>query len=89
MLCSVIPIQYRISHHFAQHGWSLRRVSPLATLLYLETNDVLRFGNFIGEAEESEEDSQHGVDAGDYVYDDDPEEAPDVTGQELMEIDGL
>ncbi|KAG9232424.1 116 kda u5 small nuclear ribonucleoprotein-like protein component [Amylocarpus encephaloides] len=45
------------------------------------------FGNFIGEAEESEDDSQPGVDAGAYVYDDDPEEAPEVTGQELMEID--
>lgn len=46
------------------------------------------FGNFIGEAEESEDDSQHGVDAGAYVYDDYPEEAPEATGQELMEIDG-
>jgi hypothetical protein len=47
-----------------------------------------RFGNFIGEAEESEDESQHGVDAGAYVYDDEPEEAPEATGQELMEIDG-
>ncbi|PSS08817.1 hypothetical protein M430DRAFT_23035 [Amorphotheca resinae ATCC 22711] len=45
------------------------------------------FGNFIGEAEESEDESQHGVDAGAYVYDDEPEEAPEATGQELMEID--
>ncbi|PVH76412.1 116 kda u5 small nuclear ribonucleo protein-like protein component [Cadophora sp. DSE1049] len=46
------------------------------------------FGNFIGEAEESEDDSQHGVDAGAYVYDEDyPEEEPEVTGQELMEVD--
>ncbi|KAH8679876.1 P-loop containing nucleoside triphosphate hydrolase protein [Tricladium varicosporioides] len=45
------------------------------------------FGNFIGEAEESEDDSQHGIDAGAYVYDDYPEEAPESTGQELMEID--
>lgn len=51
---------------------------------------VGRFGNFIGEAEESEDDSQHGIDAGAYVYDDYPEEAPEeeVTGQELMEVDG-
>lgn len=50
---------------------------------------MLRFGNFIGEeVEESEDDSQHGVDAGAYVYDDYPEEVPEVTGQELMEIDG-
>jgi U5 small nuclear ribonucleoprotein component len=48
-----------------------------------------RFGNFIGEVEESEDDSQHGVDAGAYVYDEYPEEeAPEATGQELMEIDG-
>ncbi|TVY92081.1 116 kDa U5 small nuclear ribonucleoprotein component [Lachnellula willkommii] len=45
------------------------------------------FGNFIGEAEESEDDSQHGIDAGAYVYDEYPEEAPETTGQELMEID--
>ncbi len=29
-----------------------------------------------------------GIDAGNYVDDDYPEEAPEVTGQELMEIDG-
>ncbi|KAH6656933.1 P-loop containing nucleoside triphosphate hydrolase protein [Truncatella angustata] len=47
------------------------------------------FGNFIGEeAEASEEESEHGVDAGAYVYDDEQSEAaPEVTGQELMEID--
>ncbi|KAK3694610.1 P-loop containing nucleoside triphosphate hydrolase protein [Podospora appendiculata] len=46
------------------------------------------FGNFIGEeAEVSEEESVHGVDAGNYVYDDYPEEAPEAPGQELMEID--
>ncbi|RDW73088.1 putative ribosomal elongation factor EF-2 [Coleophoma cylindrospora] len=45
------------------------------------------FGNFIGEASESEDDSQHGVDAGAYEFDEYPEEAPEVTGQELMEID--
>lgn len=30
-----------------------------------------------------------GVEAGDYVYDDEPDEAPGVTGQELMELDGM
>lgn len=49
---------------------------------------ILRFGNFIGEASESEDDSQHGVDAAAYEFDEDQEEAPEVTGQELMEIDG-
>ncbi|KAI1298532.1 P-loop containing nucleoside triphosphate hydrolase protein [Xylaria venustula] len=47
------------------------------------------FGNFIGEdADASEEESQHGVDAGAYLDDDAyPEEAPERTGQELMEVD--
>ncbi|KAK3393595.1 P-loop containing nucleoside triphosphate hydrolase protein [Podospora didyma] len=46
------------------------------------------FGNFIGEElEASEQESEHGVDVGNYAYDDYPEEAPEVTGQELMEID--
>ncbi|KAI1384123.1 P-loop containing nucleoside triphosphate hydrolase protein [Hypoxylon trugodes] len=46
------------------------------------------FGNFIGEdAEASEEESQHGVDAGAYLDDDYPEEVPEGTGQELMEVD--
>ncbi|RBR25971.1 uncharacterized protein FIESC28_01244 [Fusarium coffeatum] len=44
------------------------------------------FGNFIGEEAESEEGSEVGVEASDYVYDDEPE-APSVTGQELMELD--
>jgi 116 kDa U5 small nuclear ribonucleoprotein component len=49
-----------------------------------------RFGNFIGEVEESEDDSQHGVDAGAYVYDEYPEEeVHETTGQELMEVDGM
>lgn len=48
-----------------------------------------RFGNFIGEAEESEDESQRGVDAGAYVYDEEyPEEEAETTGQELMEVDG-
>ncbi|KAI0107873.1 P-loop containing nucleoside triphosphate hydrolase protein [Nemania sp. FL0031] len=47
------------------------------------------FGNFIGEdADASEEESQHGVDAGAYLDDDDyPETAPETTGHELMEVD--
>ncbi|KAK7745562.1 hypothetical protein SLS53_003062 [Cytospora paraplurivora] len=47
------------------------------------------FGNFIGEeAEASEEESQHGADAGDYVYDDEFADGENAAaGQELMEID--
>ncbi|GAP88711.1 putative elongation factor 2 [Rosellinia necatrix] len=47
------------------------------------------FGNFIGEdADASEEESVHGVDAGAYLDDDDyPEGAPEAAGQELMEVD--
>lgn len=51
-----------------------------------------RFGNFIGEAEESEEESsQNGANAPAFTYDDLQEEepAPDFTGQELMELDGM
>jgi hypothetical protein len=47
-----------------------------------------RFGNFIGEAGESEEESQHGNEASAYVYDEYPEEEAEVTGQELMDLDG-
>jgi U5 small nuclear ribonucleoprotein component len=50
---------------------------------------VRRFGNFIGEEVESDEASEAGVDAGDYVYDDAASEgAAGAQGQELMEIDG-
>ncbi|CAJ2500047.1 Uu.00g029000.m01.CDS01 [Anthostomella pinea] len=46
------------------------------------------FGNFIGEdADASEEESEHGVDASAYLDDEYPEEAPEATGQELMELD--
>ncbi|KAI6782274.1 Pre-mRNA-splicing factor cwf10 [Emericellopsis cladophorae] len=45
------------------------------------------FGNFIGEEVESEEASEVGVDAGDYVYDDASEGAGGAQGQELMELD--
>lgn len=55
-----------------------------------ETNRQRRFGNFIGEeAEASEEESQHGADAGKYVYDDGyADEDQYAAGQELMEVDG-
>lgn len=43
------------------------------------------FGNFIGEDVGSEEASEAGVDAGDYVYDVEPDQS--VTGEELMEVD--
>ncbi|EEY17627.1 116 kDa U5 small nuclear ribonucleoprotein component [Verticillium alfalfae VaMs.102] len=45
------------------------------------------FGNFIGEEAGSEEASEHGANASDYVYGDDASEAPVPTGQELMELD--
>ncbi|KAI3394377.1 hypothetical protein diail_2843 [Diaporthe ilicicola] len=47
------------------------------------------FGNFIGEeADASEDESQHGVDAGNYVYDDEyAEDEQGAAGQELMEVD--
>lgn len=48
-----------------------------------------RFGNFIGEAEESEEESQHeDLGASAYVYEDEPEEDVGTNNQQLMELDG-
>ena len=48
-----------------------------------------RFGNFIGEAEESEDESQHSVKGYDaYVYDDEADEDGAPNDQQLMEIDG-
>lgn len=45
------------------------------------------FGNFIGEEVESEAASEAGVDAGDYVYDNESIHPGGVTGEELMEVD--
>ncbi|KAL8966654.1 MAG: hypothetical protein Q9183_003271 [Haloplaca sp. 2 TL-2023] len=46
------------------------------------------FGNFIGEAEESEEESQQGANGGGYVYDEDDEDEGPPNDQQLMQIDG-
>ncbi|SPQ18329.1 1cb5e390-cb61-4c19-a383-df62b8af22c5 [Thermothielavioides terrestris] len=46
------------------------------------------FGNFIGEeVEASEEESEHGVDVGNYAYDEYPEAAPEAPAEERMDID--
>ncbi len=49
------------------------------------------FGNFIGEeVEASEEESEHGVDVGNYAYGDDyPEAAPADGADEHMDLDGV
>ena len=47
-----------------------------------------RFGNFIGEAGESDEESIQDDQPGAEAYVDFQDEAEEVTGQELMEIDG-
>ena len=48
-----------------------------------------RFGNFIGEAPESEEEDLQNGDAGpSYVYDEESEAADEVNDQQLMEVDG-
>lgn len=48
-----------------------------------------RFGNYIGETGDSEEESQHGdVQAQNYAYDEESEEEQEVNDQQLMEIDG-
>jgi U5 small nuclear ribonucleoprotein component len=47
------------------------------------------FGNFIGEeVEASEEESERGVDVGNYAYDDYAEAAPEAPAEEHMDIDG-
>lgn len=49
-----------------------------------------RFGNYIGEAEESEEESEHGRDHVDaYVDNDAPEDGAEGNDQQLMELDGM
>ncbi|KAL9046304.1 MAG: hypothetical protein Q9206_007112, partial [Seirophora lacunosa] len=45
------------------------------------------FGNFIGEAEESEEESQDGAQGAGYIYDEDEEENGPANDQQLMEVD--
>lgn len=68
----------RIFHPFALQ---LTRTSPNMDDLYDE------FGNYIGEPEESEDDVDAGADNGAQYLDDDEDEQPATTGQELMEID--
>ncbi|KYK57599.1 hypothetical protein DCS_04610 [Drechmeria coniospora] len=45
------------------------------------------FGNFIGEEAASEEASEAGVNAGDYLYDDEADRPDGGAGDELMEVD--
>lgn len=48
------------------------------------------FGNFIGEeVEASEEESEHGVDVGNYAYDEYPEAASEAPAEERMDLDGM
>ena len=52
--------------------------------------DDTRFGNFIGEPEESDEESQHEANGHDtYVFDNESEEDGAPNDQQLMEIDGI
>jgi len=54
----------------------------------LEAN-AIRFGNYIGEPGESDVEEEAADDVKQYMFDDEAEEeAPEVTGQELMELDG-
>ena len=58
------------------------------TEVYVNTSR--RFGNFIGEAEESEDESQQGTNGHDaYVFDDEADEDGVTNDQQLMEIDGM
>jgi hypothetical protein len=62
--------------------------------LFIHTNIKLtfrdRFGNFIGEPEDSDIEQEQDVDANDYLYDqDEQDEAAAVNDQQLMEVDGM
>lgn len=60
----------------------------MISCLFPVANPQDRFGNFIGEEAESDQGSDHGVNAGNYVYDDESVDEHVPSGQELMEIDG-
>ena len=54
----------------------------------LEPN-FCRFGNFIGEPEESDVEEEVADDANQYLYDDEePDADAEVNDQQLMEVDG-
>ena len=89
------PAQYLCSRliaflpHNSNHGRPLRRVCPSSTSSVLFTNAVHRFGNFIGEAEESDDEAQDGAPAGDaYLDDDEADEVAENNDQQLMQLDG-
>jgi len=49
-----------------------------------------RFGNFIGEPEDSDIEQEQDVDANDYLYDqDEQDEGAAANDQQLMEVDGM
>jgi hypothetical protein len=65
-----------------------------ALYLPIQTNNELtlcdRFGNFIGEPEDSDVEQEQDVDANDYLYDqDDQDDAAAANDQQLMEVDGM
>ena len=64
--------------------WALATYVAIFCLLFLLLTICAVSGD---EAKASEEESEHGVDVGNF-YDDDLEEAPAAPGQELMDIDG-
>lgn len=47
-----------------------------------------RFGNYIGEPEESEVEEEVADNVNQYMYDDEADEGPVVNDQQLMEVDG-
>jgi hypothetical protein len=49
---------------------------------------LCRFGNFIGEAEESENESHHAGHDADAYLDVEPAEEAEINDQQLMEVDG-
>ena len=75
----------------AAHQWTTFTTSKAPPGdIHLYANIIRRFGNFIGEAEESEDESQQGTNGHDaYVFDDEVDENGVPNDQQLMEIDGM
>lgn len=73
----------------AHTRWTTSTTSEFLYLAHITLTDSRRFGNYIGEAEESEEEDAAPTHINQYLDDDDEEEAEVVNDQQLMEVDGM
>jgi len=80
-------------HHCTRRGgkrfWGLPADRPQHPPATMDDDLYDEFGNFIGEeVEASEEESEHGVDVGNFAYDGYPEEAPGAHGHRRYALAG-